>query len=105
MRRRSLAFAATAGLVLVAAPERGASSGLPAAKPTPTAAATDAEAPETGLAWSPPAGWHPVGPRLTALASPVQQLAAATFDLRQSRPDRDCGPQTARAQLPAHGRW
>ena len=101
MRRRSLAFAAMAGLALpavVVAPDRGASSGLRGAKPMPTASA-----PATGLAWSPPAGWHAVSPRLTALASPVQQLAAATFDLRQARPDRGCRPETARAQLPAHG--
>jgi hypothetical protein len=106
MRRAPLILAATAGLAastFAASVDRGVSSGARDATPTPTAAAPVDGDRATGLAWSLPVGWRTVGPRLTALASPVQQLAAATFDLRQDRPDRDCRPDTARAQLPAHG--
>jgi hypothetical protein len=106
MRRASLILAATAGLAaatFTASVDRGLSGGVRAVLPTPTASAPIGGDPAAGLAWSLPAGWRAVGPRLTALASPVQRLAAATFDLRQSRPDRDCRPDTARAQLPAHG--
>jgi hypothetical protein len=117
MRRIPLLLATTAGLAaatVAASTHDGASSraraaiAAPASRPAaagPRAAATPTTTPvpAAGLAWSLPAGWRAVGPRLTALASPVQQLAAATFDLRQSRADRDCRPDTARAQLPAHG--
>jgi hypothetical protein len=41
--------------------------------------------------------------QLTALTEPVHRLAAATFELRQDAPDRRCRPDTAQAQLPAHG--
>jgi hypothetical protein len=108
MRRTPLILAATAGLAaatFATCADRGVSSGARAVSPTPTPAASAPVGgdPAAGLAWSLPAGWRTVGPRLTALASPVQQLAAATFDLRQTRPDRDCRLDTARAQLPAHG--
>jgi hypothetical protein len=56
-----------------------------------------------GLTWMLPSGWRAVDQRLTALSEPVHRLAAATFDLRQTRPDRDCSPDTARRQMPADG--
>jgi hypothetical protein len=102
MRRPPLLLAAMAGLAaatFATSVDRGVSSATPA---PPLAARAGGDA-ATGLGWSLPAGWQAVGPRLNALSSPVQQLAAATFDLRQTRPDRDCRLDTARSQLPAHG--
>jgi hypothetical protein len=55
------------------------------------------------LAWTPPAGWRDVGPELTQLSEPRQRLAAATFDVRQTKPDHNCSPATARRQMPAGG--
>jgi hypothetical protein len=55
------------------------------------------------LAWTLPAGWQDAGPQLTQLSEPRQQLAAATFDVRQPEPDHDCSPATARRQMPADG--
>jgi hypothetical protein len=107
MRRLPLLLAATAWIAAFAATaafvDGEASSRAGAATRTPTAPAPLAGDPVAGLAWSLPAGWRAVGPRLTGLGEPVQQLAAATFDVRQLHPDRDCRPETARAQLPAHG--
>ena len=57
----------------------------------------------TNLAWTLPAGWHGVGPRLTAVGNPAHRLAAATFPLQQSMPDPTCAPETARRQMPADG--
>ncbi|HEY6889656.1 MAG TPA: hypothetical protein VI300_17795 [Solirubrobacter sp.] len=76
-----------------------------AASPAPrdAARARPADDPAAGLSWTLPRGWRPVRSQLTALVQPVHRLAAATFSLRQDKPDRDCGPDTARAQLPAGG--
>ena len=103
--RATLALTATAVLAApatLAAPRSRATSdgSLQLRHSEPSLVAPTAE---EGLAWTPPAGWMPVSARLTALGQPVHRLAAATFDLRQRRPDRDCSPDTARSQLPADG--
>ena len=56
-----------------------------------------------GLSWTLPVGWQAVEPRSTAVIEPVPQLAAATFPLRQDRPDRSCAPETAARRLPRDG--
>jgi hypothetical protein len=56
-----------------------------------------------GLSWTLPAGWHDVDRRLNALASPVPQLAAASFAVRRVRRDPDCRLDRVRAQIPARG--
>ncbi|MDA0161960.1 hypothetical protein OM076_16925 [Solirubrobacter ginsenosidimutans] len=91
-----------AAATLLTAPTRRLAASLAAptrAAPTPPAASD----PAAGLSWTLPAGWEPVRSQLTALVQPVHRLAAATFPLRQDAPDRDCGPETARAQIPAGG--
>jgi hypothetical protein len=57
----------------------------------------------SNLGWTLPAGWNDVAPRLTAVGSPAHRLAAATFPLRQTQPDRTCAPDTARRQMPPDG--
>jgi hypothetical protein len=57
----------------------------------------------SGLAWTTPPGWSAVEPGLTALGEPTHRLAAATFPIRQSKPDRTCVPETARRQMPPDG--
>jgi hypothetical protein len=59
--------------------------------------------PDKGLAWTLPPGWRDVAQQLTGVSEPPQQLAAATFALRQTKPDKDCSPSTARRQLPPDG--
>jgi len=80
-----LLAASIAGLALAASPAH--------------ASATD----PAGLAWTLPAGWQPTTWQLTSLGEPVHRFAAATFALRQSRPDPGCSPATARRQLPPDG--
>jgi hypothetical protein len=78
----------------------------PLALMTALAAAAPAQSPtlpDKGLAWTLPPGWHDVAQQLTGLADPAQQLAAATFELRQTRPDEGCSLETARRQLPPDG--
>src|SRR3954451_13447465 len=78
----------------------------PLALVTALAAAAPAQSPtlpDKGLAWTLPSGWHDVAAQLTGVVEPAQQLAAATFPLRQTRPDKDCALLTARRQLPADG--
>jgi hypothetical protein len=67
------------------------------------AAPAGSGAADPNLAWTLPAGWHDVSPRLTAVGNPAHRLAAATFPLQQTTPDRTCAPETARRQLPADG--
>jgi hypothetical protein len=108
-----LVAAATAPYAATARPNaapHAAPAHLPAAPlvaPTPAATAAPAPPavsdPAAGLSWTLPGGWRPVRSQLTALVQPVHRLAAATFPLRQEAPDRGCGPETARAQLPAGG--
>jgi hypothetical protein len=50
-----------------------------------------------------PAGWHVASRRLTSVASPVQRLVVTSFVLRQTRPDRGCGPTTAISEMPRTG--
>jgi hypothetical protein len=57
----------------------------------------------TTLAWTLPPGWHAVDTRPTAVVEPRHALTAASFPLRQTRPDRSCAPETARRQLPRDG--
>ena len=89
------------------AASRPRAAARPAATPRPAAAAAAdtslAAAAGADLAWTLPAGWRDVGPRLTQLGAPTHRLAAATFDLRQDDPDGNCSPATARRQLPPHG--
>ena len=78
----------------------------PLALVTALAAAAPAQSPtlpDKGLAWTLPPGWHDVAQQLTGLADPAQQLAAATFELRQTHPDKGCALLTARRQLPSDG--
>jgi hypothetical protein len=65
--------------------------------------ASSAPADAQGLTWTLPAGWRDVAPQLTAVTEPRHQLAAASFDLRQSKPDRSCSPEAARRQMPRDG--
>ena len=58
---------------------------------------------QADLAWTPPAGWRAVGPQLTQVGEPAHRLAAATFDVRQTKPDHNCSPATARRQMPPDG--
>lgn len=93
--RTALAVATLALTAALAAPagsvdQRARPSGIASADPD-------------GLAWTLPAGWRAVDEHLTALSEPVHRLAAATFDLHQTPPDRDCSPDTARRQMPAGG--
>jgi hypothetical protein len=69
----------------------------------PVPAAPSATPTADAMTWTLPAGWQAVRERLTSLSEPVHRLAAATFALRQDKPDRDCRPDTASRQLPADG--
>jgi hypothetical protein len=85
---------------------RALSLSAPIALAAALAAAAPAQGPtvpDKGLAWTLPPGWHDVAQQLTGLADPAQQLAAATFELRQSRPDPGCSLATARRRLPPDG--
>jgi hypothetical protein len=78
----------------------------PLALVTALAAAAPAQSPtlpDKGLAWTLPSGWHDVAPELTGVVEPAQQLAAATFRLRQTHPDKGCALLTARRRLPPDG--
>jgi len=88
--RRVDARTCSASVVVVTGPDQGA---------TRTAAFKT----QADLAWTLPAGWSAVGPRLTAVGDPAHRLAAATFALRQTTPDRTCAPETARRQMPPDG--
>ena len=59
--------------------------------------------PPDAMQWTLPRGWQKAPEHLTALAEPVHRLAAATFALKQTHPDRDCSPTSAREQMPADG--
>src|SRR5206468_1905484 len=48
-----------------------------------------------------PAGWHVARRPLTRLESEI--LAITSFPLRQTEPDPNCAPETARSQLPPDG--
>ncbi|HEU4973698.1 MAG TPA: hypothetical protein VFT50_01310 [Baekduia sp.] len=50
-----------------------------------------------------PAGWHVTGRPATGVAAPLQRLTITSFAVHQRRPDRSCGPTTARRQMPADG--
>jgi hypothetical protein len=89
--RAILAAPLAATLALTAAPSAG---------PPKT---TTAQVPANGLAWTLPPGWFDVTQPLTGVVEPPQQLAAATFALHQSKPDRGCSPDMARRQLPPDG--
>jgi hypothetical protein len=58
---------------------------------------------QAGLSDRLPGGWRIVEARPTSVVDPRQLLTVATFPLRQSRPDPNCAPRTARAQMPADG--
>jgi hypothetical protein len=76
---------------------------LAAAPPAGPPKTTTAQVPANGLAWTLPPGWFDVSQPLTGVVEPPQQLAAATFALHQSKPDRGCSPDMARRQLPPDG--
>ena len=59
--------------------------------------------PPDAMQWTLPSGWQAVPEHLTSLGEPVHRLAAASFPLRQTHPDRDCSPDTARKEMPKDG--
>jgi hypothetical protein len=76
----------------------------PLALVTALAAAAPAQAPApNGVTWTLPPGWVAIDQQLTSVVEPRQQLAAASFPVRQTKRDPDCSPATARRQLPRDG--
>jgi hypothetical protein len=56
-----------------------------------------------GISVAYPHGWYATARPLTAVDYPPQRLAIASYPLRQNRPDNDCAPATALAEMPASG--
>ena len=88
--RRVDARTCSASVVVVTGPDQGA---------TRTAAFTNT----ADLAWTPPAGWRDVGPRLTAVGEPGAPARGRDVRAPPDAPDRTCSPETARRQMPPDG--